>query len=114
MFRINLITTMKAIRLFAVLCTFFVLEKTVAQNSRPPDAARMNSKPILVRGPYLQVATDTSMVIRWRTDVLTRSRVRYGSLPTRLDKMVDGLALTMEHEIKVSGLEPLTKYFYSI
>ena len=69
-------------------------------------------KPVLIRGPYLQVATDTSMMIRWRTDVSTRSRVSYGMEPGKLDKSVTDLSLVTEHKITLHGLQPGTKYYY--
>src|SRR5690606_24940020 len=33
----------------------------------------------VVRGPYLQTATPTSMVVRWRTDMTEASIVSYGT-----------------------------------
>ena len=91
--------------------------KCLSQNTNPPlakGAARFNNKPSLIRGPYLQVATDTSMVIRWRTDASTRSRVRYGIVTGKLDRTVDDVNLVTDHEIKLSGLSPFTKYYYSV
>lgn len=70
--------------------------------------------PVLLRGPYLQSATSTSMVIRWRTDVATDSRVCFGTSPATLAQIVDSLTLTTEHEVKLTGLQPKTKYYYSI
>ena len=35
--------------------------------------------PIVIRGPYLQKTTTSSIVIKWRTNVLTSSKVNYGS-----------------------------------
>ena len=32
----------------------------------------------ILRGPYLQSATPTSLVVRWRTDTTEGSFVRYG------------------------------------
>lgn len=71
-------------------------------------------KPQLIRGPYLQVATTNSMVVRWRTDAFARSRVRYGTVAGNLDKMADDSALSTEHLVKLTGLKPGTKYYYSI
>ncbi|MCF2447231.1 metallophosphoesterase [Dyadobacter sp. CY345] len=68
----------------------------------------------LIRGPYLQVATSISMVIRWRTDVAATSRVQFGNTSNNLDKKIEDNALVTEHEIKLTGLTPMTKYFYSI
>ena len=68
----------------------------------------------LIRGPYLQVATTNSIIIRWRTNVTTRSRVRYGTVAGNLNKTVDDNILVTEHQLKLTGLDPETKYFYSI
>ncbi|GEO03721.1 hypothetical protein AAE02nite_13850 [Adhaeribacter aerolatus] len=70
--------------------------------------------PGLLRGPYLQAATSTSMLIRWRTDALSRSRVRYGTTAGNLDKMSSDSALVLDHQVKLTGLLPRTKYYYSI
>ena len=71
-------------------------------------------KPQLIRGPYLQVATSNSMVVRWRTDAFARSRVRFGTVAGQLERTADDPALTTEHLVKLTGLIPGTKYYYSI
>lgn len=68
----------------------------------------------LIRGPYLQVATSNSIIIRWRTDALTRSVVGYGTSAAALDKKAEDPQLTFEHKVKLTGLQPHTKYYYSI
>ena len=68
----------------------------------------------LVRGPYLQLGTATGIVVRWRTDVATDSRVRYGPAPQALDSLVDDPVPTTEHLVALSGLAPETTYFYSV
>ncbi|PWJ57421.1 purple acid phosphatase-like protein [Dyadobacter jejuensis] len=68
----------------------------------------------LLRGPYLQNATPTSMTVRWRTDSYDRSRVQYGESPDQLTKFVDDSTLVSEHIVKLSNLQPYTKYYYSI
>lgn len=68
----------------------------------------------LLRGPYLQVATSTSIVIRWRTDVLERGYVYYGTDPGMLNRSVQDTILTSEHKIRLQGLTPHTKYYYAI
>ncbi len=70
-------------------------------------------QPKLTRGPYLQAATTESIIIRWRTDALERGVVRYGTENGKLSQVQEGV-LTTEHIIKISGLKPSTKYFYSI
>jgi 3',5'-cyclic AMP phosphodiesterase CpdA len=68
----------------------------------------------LIRGPYLQAATSSSMVVRWRTDTWARSRVRYGTAPNKLDLTADDSSLVTEHEVKLTGLTPRTRYYYSV
>src|ERR1700753_2108282 len=68
----------------------------------------------LLRGPYLQAASPTSIVIRWRTDVLTRGIVHFGTNPELLDRNAQDTVLVTEHQLKLKGLEPNTKYYYSI
>ena len=72
--------------------------------------------PRVVRGPYLQSGTSSSVIIKWRTDVATDSLVRYG-----LDHDPDGLTLsatnstsTTEHAVQLTGLSADVKYFYSV
>ena len=65
------------------------------------------------RGPYLQMATPTALVVRWRTDQPTDSVVRYGTAPGNLSGSAVG-ASGAEHEVSLSGLAPETRYYYSI
>jgi len=68
----------------------------------------------VTRGPYLQSGTDTSLVVRWRTDVATDSRVRYGDAPGNLTSLVDLPAVSREHEITLENLSPDTVYYYAV
>ena len=68
----------------------------------------------VTRGPYLQTGTPTSVVVRWRTDVATNSRVSYGSAPGSLTSAVDDPTSKTEHEVTLSGLTADTKYFYAV
>src|SRR5687768_4665145 len=79
-------------------------------------AARLAAQPkdVVTRGPFLQAATSNSIVIRWRTATWSRGRVRYGTTPGNLALTVDDSTLTTEHELKLTGLVPRTRYYYSI
>lgn len=68
----------------------------------------------ILRGPYLQNPTSSSMVVRWRTDSVSNSRVYYGTALSSLTNYVDNPVSTTEHSVKITGLAPFTKYFYSI
>ena len=68
----------------------------------------------VTRGPYLQMGTPTSIVVRWRTDTSTDSRVRYGTTPGSLTSLADNTTATTEHEVSVTGLSPDALYYYSV
>ena len=84
-----------------------VLSKTVITNLEGP-------QPKLIRGPYLQVATSTSMMVRWRTNTAERGVVRYGINKDSLNLVVESTRLNTEHMLTIDGLIPATKYYYSI
>jgi hypothetical protein len=85
-------------------------ESAEDEDGSKPSAVSAN----LLRGPYLQSATSTSMLIRWRTDASARSRVRYGAGKNELSLVADDSALVTEHKVLLKDLEPNTRYFYSI
>jgi hypothetical protein len=68
----------------------------------------------VVRGPYLQSGTPTSMIVRWRTDVAHIGRVRYGTDAANLSLFSDESAAVTEHSVALSNLAPDTVYYYSI
>ncbi|MGH7725290.1 MAG: metallophosphoesterase [Candidatus Eiseniibacteriota bacterium] len=68
----------------------------------------------VTRGPYLQNGTPDAITVRWRTSVPTSSRVLFGSSPGNLTTSVDDLAPTTEHEVRLTGLSPETRYFYAV
>ena len=72
------------------------------------------SQPIVTRGPYLQVGTATSIIVRWRTDTATDSRVRFGTSAAALTATAGNATVTTEHEVLVSGLSPVMRYYYSV
>lgn len=72
------------------------------------------SSSAVIRGPYLQTGTPTSMTLRWRTCDLTDSRIRYGSDPGNLNNVIDDATPTTEHEILIAGLNSDTQYYYSV
>jgi hypothetical protein len=69
---------------------------------------------ILTRGPYMNLSTTSSIFIRWRTNLPSDSRVRYGATATNLQYIADNATLTTEHVIQITGLNSNTKYYYSI
>ena len=68
----------------------------------------------IIRGPYLQSATPTSMVVRWRTDNTEPSIVRYGLTRTELTTTVKAEGITNEHFVYLGKLQPNTRYYYTM
>jgi predicted MPP superfamily phosphohydrolase len=66
------------------------------------------------RGPYLQMGTSSSVVVKWRTDVPTESIVNYGTALGSLNQSESDLLPKTDHEVELTGLSPDTKYFYEI
>jgi Icc-related predicted phosphoesterase len=86
--------------LFLTFLSFFIFEKNSAQ--------------VLTRGPYMNMATSNSIVIRWRTDVPCNSQVKYGTNKNNLNVAVNTAALVTDHIVTLSTLNAETRYFYSI
>jgi hypothetical protein len=63
-----------------------------------------DSAGLILRGPYLQMRAPNSMVVRWRTDVPSDSRVRFGTDPASLTGFAADPVLTTEHIVNVTGL----------
>jgi acid phosphatase type 7 len=68
----------------------------------------------ITRGPYLQMSTPTSMMIRWRTDVAVASKINYGSTQNALSSSKSDDTPKTEHIITIDNLKPNTKYFYGV
>lgn len=66
------------------------------------------------RGPYLQLGTTSSVLVRWRTDIISKATVNYGTNPANLNLKVENSDLNKDHEVSINGLQPDTKYFYSV
>ncbi|HMJ64017.1 MAG TPA: metallophosphoesterase family protein [Candidatus Binatia bacterium] len=70
--------------------------------------------PTIVRGPYLQLGTTNSMVVRWRTDLPARNVASYGTSPNRLTRTARSNGIFTEHAVQFTNLTPATKYYYLI
>ena len=69
---------------------------------------------IVTRGPYLQTGTPTSAIVRWRTDTRDR-QPRAASARTRRSEPIRARRpVTTEHEVRLTGLQPETRYYYSV
>jgi len=106
--------------LFFQLVLFFALVSQAQLTKKIKDTASTDGDdpmvvlPQLIRGPYLQKASPENILIRWRTDALSRSRVMVGEDVHALNSSFSDSSLVNEHKILLKNLKPLTKYYYSI
>ena len=82
--------------------------------SRIPIVPAAKNLIAITRGPYLQLGTTNSMVVRWRTERQTASEVAYGFAPGKLNRHMKAAGSLTEHIVLFTNLLPDTKYFYSI
>ncbi|MES2800741.1 MAG: metallophosphoesterase family protein [Bacteroidota bacterium] len=67
------------------------------------------------RGPYLQIATQSSIIIRWNTNELANAIVNVGYEPHQLNMTFKDLNESSEvHEVQITGLTENTQYFYEV
>lgn len=105
---------MKKITLYILLSVTFLANVNAQTTTSRRDAGRYGYRPTLTRGPYLQVATSNSIIVRWKTNEPDVSFVRYGSQPGKLDQLAGNDHRTREHIVTLTGLKPQTKYYYLI
>ena len=68
----------------------------------------------IVRGPYLQKASESQISIKWKTDLSTKCRILYGTSLNNLNDSIVEVAENTEHELTLLNLLPETKYYYEI
>ncbi|MEM7311441.1 MAG: metallophosphoesterase family protein [Planctomycetota bacterium] len=74
----------------------------------------LSDVPILKRGPYLQHVLQTEAQVRWQTGTASNLLLRWGLAPDALDQSYSLPFATIDHVGFISGLQPSTKYYYSI
>ncbi len=70
--------------------------------------------PSVVIGSYLNVATPTSIIVRYRTDISAMSKVVYGTTAGVFTDSAYSASPITEHIVQLSGLQPNTKYYYAV
>ncbi len=69
---------------------------------------------VIIRGPYLQQPTTNSMVVRWRTDIPTATKINFGVNINSKINSASNVGITTEHILKIENLQADTKYYYEI
>jgi hypothetical protein len=68
----------------------------------------------VTRGPYLQAGGTDRVVVRWRTNVATASRVLVGPAPGQLTQIFQDPATITNHAVTLTGLTAGQTYHYAI
>ena len=97
-----------------ILSTVSINRDEIFIDNNAHDKFSTSPPPVLTRGPYLQVGTQTSIIIRWRTDIAENSRVSWGTTFGTYPYTVDSATSTTEHIVQITGLTAETKYWYTI
>ncbi len=69
---------------------------------------------LVIRGPYLQMQTDDSITVHWRTDVATDSVVRFGTSAGSLTNTVTVTGSKINHAVVLNNLGADQHYWYSV
>ncbi|WP_434036253.1 metallophosphoesterase [Formosa sp. 4Alg 33] len=91
-----------------------IIRTSASHDSDTIGVSEHSTSVVVVRGPYIQNGTPTSVILKWRTDKATESVVHYGTTPDALQESVTQADLKMDHEITLTGLEPMTKYYFNV
>lgn len=102
-------------RHFAFLALTLLAACNLKTNSTNPNLERSISlKDVQSRSAYLQNGSSSAMTIRWWTSVPEIGRVRFGNSVDAQNSFVDELMATREHNVRLTGLEADSKYYYSV
>ena len=72
------------------------------------------AKATLMRGPYLQTSTPSSISLRWRTSSPETSQVIFGTSFNQLDMTNSDSMTVTDHIIMLTNLLADTRYYYSV
>jgi acid phosphatase type 7 len=91
--------------IFFLILSVFAIHFSMAQTTQASE---------IIRGPYIQNATTSSIVVHWRTSEPTLSQIKFSKKIGKKGKMIVDNVLKTEHEISIPNLKTNTKYFYKI
>jgi hypothetical protein len=117
-----------AVVFFIVLITAAAGSLTASDRLAAGDQARIGenaSRVRIIQGPTLESSTDTSAIVRWTTNSVDGTTVRYGVVHFGVDPRIlrqvaksqnrwnRGLP-SMIYRVQVDNLEPGLTYYYSV
>ncbi len=68
---------------------------------------------VLIRNPYLQLATPNSIYVCWRTTIPQAGKILYGQSLAYSDSVIEPVPVG-DHFVQLQGLAPATKYYYAV
>lgn len=99
-----------------VKCNVGLLALLVSQfafSNVTPNSCNDDAMATIIRGPYLQNLTTSSVVIRWKTSSNTQSIIRYGTSINNINTLVSDATPKIHHDVSLTGTVG-TKYYYQI
>lgn len=103
-------TVLILVSLLALLvtgCTDAPIPVTVLPTFTPHEAAHM------IRGPYLQSVTPTSVIVVWETDRPAPGAVAWGETEA-YGRLTEASQIAAHHAVTLTGLSPYTHYHYQV
>ena len=68
----------------------------------------------ITRGPYIQISTDTSIIIKWKSNIPTDTKLQYGKSFSNQNLVYFDSNLDVNHTVTLNNLEKESTYYYSI
>ena len=107
---------------FSIAFTLFLLplllglvETTSPNSAVAPEGLFVEAAPAhFVRGPTVNLVTNSSALIFWRTDVPMNATVDYGLETSNLNLTVSNTTVAGDHRITLTGLAVGSKYYYQV
>ncbi|MHA1769463.1 MAG: metallophosphoesterase [Candidatus Thorarchaeota archaeon] len=87
------------------------VSKDTAETQRYSVVSSVDS--LFLRGPTVNLVTNHSALIFWKTDGMTNASVRYG-LNESVMEVAENSTLDTEHRVNLDGLSTDTKYYYKV
>src|SRR3954469_16682180 len=103
----------KKLALFAVLAALSSWSIAQSTNSAAQNDEQGNANIDVVSGPSVDAAGDHA-VIRWRTDKVSASSIKYGTDQNNMSQEKKISGGSRDHNVTLTGLQPGTNYFYEI
>ena len=103
----------KKLALFAILAALSSWSLAQTNNTSSQNNNQGNDSISVVSGPSVEPANDHA-VIRWRTDKIAASLIKYGTDPNNMSQQQNISGGARDHKVTLVGLQPGTKYYYEI